>query len=103
MLNSPLFAPPRTTEEMCSEDPPELVTVTVCGPAIVPCVTTPNDRFVDEREAAGLVGGAAVADPLTWIDWGEFWASSEIERIAERCPAASGVNVSVIIQEALAA
>ena len=88
---------------MCREDPPELVTVTVCGPAIVPCVITPNERFVEEKDAAGLVGGAAVAEPLTWIDWGEFWASSEIVRIAERWPAARGVKVRVIMQLAFGA
>ena len=64
---------------------------------------TPNETFVGEREAAGFVGGTAVAVPLTWMDCGEFWASSEIERSAERWPAARGVKVRVIVQVAFGA
>ena len=97
-LKSLGFAPPRATEEMCNGAPPELDTVTFCCALIAPCVTAPNTRFVEERETTGFVGGTAVAVPLTWMACGEFWASSDIEMIAERCPAARGVNVMLIVQ-----
>jgi len=103
MLKSPLFAPPRTIEEIWSVPPPVLVTVTFCAAADVPCVMAAKERLVDEKETAGVVDGAAVAVPLTWMDCGEFVASSEIEMIAERWPAARGVKVRVIMQPALAA
>ena len=97
------LAPPSTTEEMCSVAPPELVTVTAWGELAVPCVTAPNPSAVAERETSGFVGGAAVAVPLTWMDCGEFWASSVTVTVAERWPAASGVNVSVMVQLEFAA
>src|SRR5580658_2789751 len=103
MLKSALFVPPRTTEEIWSVPPPLLVTVTVCAAVDVPCVMTAKERFVDEKDTAGAVDGAAVAMPLTGMDCGEFEASSVIEITAERWPAARGVKVTVIVQPALAA
>ena len=102
-VKSPLFAPPRTTEEIWSGPPPELVTVTFCAVLDVPCVMAAKERLVDDKETAGVVDGAAVAMPLTWMDCGEFEASSVIERIADRWPAARGVKDRVITHPALAA
>src|SRR5271168_2689636 len=102
-MKSPLFAPPRTTEEMWSGPPPELVTVTFCAAEDVPCVRAAKERLVDERDTAGVVDGAGVAVPLTWIDCGEFWESSVIVMIAERWPAARGAKVRVIMQPVFAA
>jgi len=102
-MKSPLFVPPRTTEEIWSGAPPEFVTVTFCPAVDVPCVTAAKERLVDDKETAGVVDGADVAMPLTWMDCGEFGASSVIEMIAERWPAARGVKVIVIVQPALAA
>src|SRR5271170_5204344 len=103
MVKSPLFGPPTATEEMWSVAAPELVTVTVFGPVVVPCVIAPKETLVVDRETAGVVDGAEVAFPLTGIICGEFGASSVMVMIAERWPAATGVNVNVSEQPALAA
>ena len=71
-MKSPLFAPPRTTEEMWSGTPPELVTVTFWVGEDVPCVRAAKERLVDEKDTAGVVDGAGVATPLTWMDCGEL-------------------------------
>jgi len=88
---------------MWSGPPPELVTVTFCAVLDVPCVMAAKERLVDDKETAGVVDGAAVAMPLTWMVCGEFVASSVIVTIADRWPAARGVKVSVITQLAFAA
>jgi hypothetical protein len=103
MLKSPLFAPPKATEEMWSVAPPELVTVTFLGPVVVPCVIAPKETLVVDRETPGFVDGAEVAVPLTWIICGELGASSEMVMITERWPAATGVNVRVSVQPVFAA
>jgi len=103
MLKSPLFVPPRATDEICNGPPPELVTVMFCAAEDVPCVMTAKERLVEDRDTAGVVDGAGVAMPVIWMDCGEFEASSVIEIIAERWPAARGVKVMVIMQLALAA
>jgi hypothetical protein len=60
ILKLPLFAPPRTTEDIWSVPPPVLVTVTFCTAVVVPCVMAAKERLVDEKETAGVVDGAAV-------------------------------------------
>ena len=102
-MKSPLFAPPSTTEEIWSGPPPEFVTVTFCPVLVVPWVIAAKERLVDDKETAGVVEVVEVAMPLTWMDCGEFEASSVIEMMADRWPAARGVKVTVIMQLALAA
>ena len=65
MVKTPAFVPPRTTEEMCSGAVPELVSVTLSGPADVPCVTDPNATALGLRVTAGLPGGGAWPVPLS--------------------------------------
>ena len=103
MLKSPLFAPPSTTEEIWSGTPPALLTVTFCAAEEVPCVMTAKERLVEEKDTAGVVDEPAVAMPPIGTDCGEFEASSVIERVADRWPAARSEKVTVIAQPALAA
>jgi hypothetical protein len=97
------LAPPSVTEEMCNGAPPGLDTVTFCCALAAPCVMVPNTRFAEESETMGFVGVAVVAEPLTGMICGEFAASSVIVMVAERWPAARGVNVIVIMQPEFAA
>jgi hypothetical protein len=59
------FAPPRTTEEICSAAAPELVTVTVCGPFDVPSVIVENETLAGMKDTAGFVDGGEEAVPLS--------------------------------------
>lgn len=97
-LKSAAFAPPSTTEVMCSAPPPVFVTVTACGELAAPCAIVPKPKVAVDNVTSGFVGGAGVAVPFTGITCGELAASSVTVTAAERCPAASGVNVKVNVQ-----
>src|SRR6266849_6933226 len=99
ILTTPAFVPPRTTEEMCSGAEPELVSATLCGPAEVPCVTVPNATALGLRVTTGLPGGGAWPVPVSGTDCGELGASSAMVTLAVRCPAPSGANVTLMVQE----
>jgi len=97
-LNSLPFAPPSTTLVMCSAAVPVFFTVTFIG-VLVPCVVVPKSGLLGFTATAGA--GAALAFPLTLMTWGEPGASSVSVRLVVRNPAASGVNVTVMVHEAL--
>src|SRR5216684_1743598 len=61
---------------MCSGAVPELVSVTLCGPGEVPCVTVPKVTVLGLRVTAGLPGGGAWPVPVSGTDCGELGASS---------------------------
>src|SRR5712692_192041 len=88
---------------MCSGAVPELVSVTLCGPAEVPCVTVPKVTVLGLRVTAGLPGGGAWPVPVSGTDCGELGASSAMVMLAVRCPAPSGEKVTLMVQEALGA
>src|SRR5260370_42555071 len=82
MVKTPAFVPPRTTEEMCSGAVPELVSVTLCGPAEVPGVTVPKVTELGLGVTAGLPGGGAGRVPVSGTDGGEWGASCARVRLA---------------------
>src|SRR5260370_7800231 len=84
---------------MCSGAEPELVSATLCGPAEVPCVTVPNATALGLRVTTGLPGGGAWPVPVSGTDCGELGASSAMVTLAVRCPAPSGANVTLMVQE----
>ncbi len=99
-LNSFPFAPPSTTLEMCSGAVPVLFTVTFIG-VLVPCVAVPKSGLLGFTATADE--GGAVAFPTTFMTCGELGASSVSATLAVRNPGASGLNVTVTMQEALIA
>src|SRR2546427_8170000 len=64
-VRAPGFFPPMTTEEMWSMAVPELVTVTVTGPLVVPCVVVGKEMLPGTRVTAGWGGGGATPVPLS--------------------------------------
>src|SRR5260370_1665746 len=82
----------------CRAGVPVFFTGTFLG-VLVPCVVGPKPGLVGFTTTAGA--GAALAFPLTAMTWGEPGASSVSVRLAVRNPAASGVNVTVMVHEAL--
>src|SRR5882724_3855847 len=97
-LNSFAFAPPSATLEMCSAAVPVLFTVTFIG-VLVPWVAVPKSGLLGFTATADE--GAAVAFPMTFMTCGEPGASSVSATLAVRNPAASGLNVTVMMHEAL--
>lgn len=95
--------PPSVTEEICSVAVPELVSVMVCGAAVVPWVTAPRETEFVESVTAGLVCGGAAPVPVSWTDCGELGASSVMTMLARRCPAPNGENVTLILHVAFTA
>ena len=79
---------------------PELVTVTLCGALVVPCVVGLNEMEDGAIKMAGRVTGGPVPAPLSSTDCGEFGASSAILMEAVRRPAARGAKVTAIEQVA---
>ena len=65
IVKSAAFVPPRTTEEIWSVPEPELVTVRVCGPFVVPSVTVPKETMGGVRVTAGAVGGGVEPVPVS--------------------------------------
>jgi len=65
MLKSLEFVPPRATEEICNVAAPELVTVTVCGPLVVPSVMVGKETLEGVRVTAGFVDGGVEPVPLS--------------------------------------
>ncbi len=65
MVKSLEFVPPRATEEICNVAAPELVTVTVCGPLVVPSVMVGKETLEGVRVTAGFVDGGAEPVPLS--------------------------------------
>src|SRR5260370_41138931 len=76
MVKSLEFVPPRATEEICNVAAPELVTVTVCGPLVVPSVMVGKETLEGVRVTAGFFVRGAEAVPPSWTGWGGCWASS---------------------------
>jgi len=97
-VKSLAFVPPSTTEVICSEPVPELVSVTVWGGTLVPCVTAPKERVLGESLATGVPGGGVAPVPVSCIDCGELGASSLMVMSAVRWPEPSGENVTEIVQ-----
>ena len=63
MLKSLGLFPPMTTEEMWSVAVPELVSVIVTGPLVVPCVVVGKEMLPGTRVTAGWRGGGATPVP----------------------------------------
>lgn len=99
-LNSEALDPPRETEETCSVAFPELVTVNVCATLDVPCVLVGNDGTAGEKVTAGAV---EMPVPLRAKVCGDPGTSSEMIRLAVRCPGAVGLKTSKIVQFAAGA
>jgi hypothetical protein len=96
-LNSFPFAPPSATLEMCSGAVPIFFTVTFIG-VLVPWVAVPKSGLLGFTATAGE--GAAIEFPMTFMTCGEPGASSVSPTLAVRNPAASGLNVTVMMHEA---
>ena len=92
--------PPRTTEEICTEAVPKLVSVTICAPTAEPCVAGAKETFVAEILTAGVPGGGVAPVPVSCTDCGESGASSEITTEAVRWPAPRGEKEMDMEQEA---
>src|SRR5260370_38203933 len=88
---------------MCSGAEPELVSATLCGAAEVPWVTVPNGTALGLRVTTGLPGGGAWPVPVSGTDCGELGASSAMVTLAVGCPAPSGANVTLMVQEGFGA
>ena len=82
--------PPKTTEEICTEAVPKLVSVTVCALTAEPCVAAANAILVGEISTAGVPGGGVAPVPVSWTDCGESGASSDITMEAVRWPEPTG-------------
>src|SRR5260370_25642256 len=82
----------------CRAGVPVFFTVTFIG-VRVPCVVVPKSGLVGFTTTAGA--GAALAFPLTAMTWGEPGAPRVSVRLAARNPAASRVNVTVMVHDAL--
>src|SRR5208282_6325810 len=101
LLKSAGLLPPTATEEMRRVALPELVTVTLVAPLVVPCVVAAKMTGLGAMVMAGA--GPATALPCTLMICGELAASSLTVMVSVRWPAASGAKVTEIAQEALAA
>ena len=97
---SPLFAPVMVMLVMESVAVPALLNCTVCTALLEPTVWLPKVRLVGESAADGLPAAAPV--PVSETVCGLPVALSLIETFAVRVPAAVGVNVTLMVQLALA-
>jgi hypothetical protein len=95
---SALLVPPTVTPFTVSGALPEFVTVTVWDGLVVPTSCPVKVKVVGESVTAG-----AEPVPVRLTDCGLPEALSVIVKLAERLPAAVGVNVTLIVQVAPAA
>lgn len=93
------FAPPVTMLVRTRAEPPELVRVKVSGAEDAPITVEGKVRL----EGAKLATGAATAVPLRATGCGELTALPVKVREAAAAPAAVGLKVTEMVQEALAA
>ena len=100
-LKSEGLGPLRETEETCSGELPELMTVNVCIAPDVPCVIVGNEGTAGEKVTLGPAPATPV--PLRARVCGLPGASSVIVTVAERTPEARGVNVTITVQAELTA
>ena len=91
---SPGFAPPGTTEEMCSGPGPTLVTVIVCAMLALPWVVVANVRL------PGTAGSGAAPMPLSGTNCGLPEALSVVAKLACRAPATVGEKTKLTVQVA---
>src|SRR6266702_2081343 len=83
MVKSPGLFPPMITEEMWSVAVPELVTVTVTGPLVVPCVVVGKEMLPGTRVTAGGVKITEIAhDLLGWRMLGAWQVSDSLKSLA---------------------
>ena len=75
---------------------PTLVSVTVCGPAVVAIVTVPNGNDAGEIDRDGA--GAAAPVPVSEKTWGFGGALLLTWKLVVRIPSALGLNVRLIVQ-----
>jgi hypothetical protein len=93
--------PLTVTVVICSVALPELVTVTLTGVPVVPCVMVGKFTGFGAMVIAGA--GAGLASPETLMTCGESGASSASEIVSVRWPGASGMKVTEIEQAELGA
>ena len=61
-------------------------------------MTVPKETLPGVSFTSGVPGGGAAPVPVNCTDWGELGASSLMVRLAVRCLAASGENVTEMLQ-----
>jgi hypothetical protein len=98
VLGSIAKSPPADNAEMLRELPPVLVSVTDCGPDVIPTTVLLKVRLEGPSDTPG-----AVPVPVRVIVCAPPLALSEIVTAPVRVPVAAGVNVTTIEQVAEAA
>src|SRR4029077_4991349 len=99
-LKSLAFVPPMATPAMWSVPVPALVSVMICGAAVTPWVTVPNERLLGVNFTTGVPGGGDAPVPVICADCGEFGASSLMMSVAVRWPTPTGENAAAMVQPA---
>jgi hypothetical protein len=98
-----MLLPPATTLEICRGALPELVTVTLIAALDVPCNVLGKFTVLDESVTAGPVTGGPMPVPVRVTTCGLPGALSMKLTVACRAPAAAGVKVTAMEQDAFAA